>query len=245
MLSCAEIARFQEEGFLIRRSVDSSWVTSRNTEIDRVLTTDGPTSDRKLHRHIDCRVIHELAASSVVTDCIADILGDDLLLWHTRLFDKPPSAPWVPWHQDAAYWPIEPKVCVSAWIAIDPTDQENGCMKMIPGSHHQPRNHEPTSLGGRFGKEIILTSTELKRAVDIELMPGDFVIFDRWIVHSSPENRSERRRVGLAARYIPTSVQVDFERVAHSFPGLGAQLVKGEDRHQCNRIAAPPAAIAR
>src|SRR5207248_1136185 len=41
------------------------------------------------------------------------------------------------WHQDSPYWPIlTPKdVQLTAWVALDDADAENGCMSMVPGSH--------------------------------------------------------------------------------------------------------------
>ena len=41
----------------------------------------------------------------------------------------------VPWHQDARYWPLEPRATVTVWLAVFDTDHENGCMRIIPGSH--------------------------------------------------------------------------------------------------------------
>ena len=45
----------------------------------------------------------------------------------------------VPWHQDGQYWPIRPLATCTAWIALDDSTPENGCLKIIPGSHKSRR----------------------------------------------------------------------------------------------------------
>lgn len=46
------------------------------------------------------------------------------------------------WHQDAPYWPIvAPMTEVTAWVALDDADEDNGCMSMVPGS---PLSKSPT-----------------------------------------------------------------------------------------------------
>jgi ectoine hydroxylase-related dioxygenase (phytanoyl-CoA dioxygenase family) len=74
----------------------------------------------------------------------------------------------------------------------------------------------------------------------MELEPGQFFMFDRWLVHGSPPNHSDRRRLALSARYVPTSVRVDIDRMAPRFPQLGPQLIHGEDQCGLNRLVTAP-----
>ena len=41
----------------------------------------------------------------------------------------------VPWHQDAQYWPLAPKASVTMWIAFYDSDESNGAMQVVAGSH--------------------------------------------------------------------------------------------------------------
>jgi ectoine hydroxylase-related dioxygenase (phytanoyl-CoA dioxygenase family) len=74
----------------------------------------------------------------VLTESAAQLMGTDTVrVWHDQVQYKPPfkGGPTV-WHQDYPYWPVlEPGDLVSAWLALEDADEENGCMSMVPGSH--------------------------------------------------------------------------------------------------------------
>ena len=61
----------------------------------------------------------------------------NLMVWHDQIQYKPPNHGGATrWHQDAPLWPIIlPMTPVSAWIALDDADEDNGCMWMVPGSY--------------------------------------------------------------------------------------------------------------
>ena len=110
-----------------------------------------------------------------------------------------------------AYWPIKPLANVSAWIAIDDVKIENACLKVIPGSHlNGLRPHETDSR-----EKIALDQTvkqdqfEQNKAVNIELSPGQVVIFDVYLIHGSNANTSGKRRAGLVYRYMPSTSLFD------------------------------------
>src|SRR5580704_3589597 len=74
----------------------------------------------------------------VIARTIAALIGTaEVRLWHDQIQYKPASTGGVNmWHQDAPYWPtITPMTQVTAWIALDDVDLDNGCMSMVPGSH--------------------------------------------------------------------------------------------------------------
>src|ERR1017187_1314505 len=74
----------------------------------------------------------------VIAEEMAQLTGaNDLRIWHDQIQYKPASKGGVNmWHQDAPLWPIlAPMTEVSAWVALDDVDVDNGCMSMVPGSH--------------------------------------------------------------------------------------------------------------
>jgi hypothetical protein len=239
-LTADDQARYQRDGFIVCPAIhDAPTMEVVRAELDRVLAHDGhagPTA----HRHIDSRPVFDLVAQPAIVDRLAMLLGPDLLLWHTRFFDKPPGDGEVPWHQDMAFWPIEPDICASVWIAIDHADVGNGCVHVIPGSHRIRVPHVSSTDTGRFGQRAAPGAIDESRKVPIEVKPGEFIIFDRWLIHGSPPNRSDRRRLALSARIVPASVKVAFERMRPTFPELGAQVIRGIDSAGLNRIVAPP-----
>src|SRR5262249_18017997 len=56
----------------------------------------------------------------------------------TMLYFKPPGARGPPPHQDQHYLGADPGTCIAAWMALDASDEENGCLEVIPGSHTWP-----------------------------------------------------------------------------------------------------------
>ncbi len=241
MLTGAEHDQFERDGFLVCPAIhDVATMDRIRREINAVLATTGHASSPSAHRHLDSRVIHDLVAQPAIVDRMATLIGPDPLLWNTRLFDKASGEGPVPWHQDIAFWPLEPTLCVSEWIAIDRSDTGNGCLELLPGSHRSSIPDISSKDIGRFRQQVDLDVVDISGKVSIELDPGEFLLFDRWMLHGSPGNHSDRRRLGLAARIIPTSVKVDFGRMKPNFPELAAQLVRGEDIEGLNRLVPRP-----
>src|SRR5579862_1661194 len=86
-------------------------------------------------RHLDCRVIYDLCSHLAIVERMAAIMGPDLVLWRSNMFCKNPGDLEIPWHQDFGYWPLDPAINISAWVAIDAATPENSCVQIIPGSH--------------------------------------------------------------------------------------------------------------
>ena len=89
--------------------------------------------------HFTHEFVWRLSTHPPVLEAIRSVLGPDVLLLGNHFFCKYPSASrgdkFVAWHQDVTYWGLEPPRAVTAWLAIDDVDVDNGCMRVIPGSH--------------------------------------------------------------------------------------------------------------
>lgn len=170
------------------------------------------------------RIVHHPA----VLDAVEDVIGPNILCWTTNFFIKEPRSPgFVSWHQDAAYWGLEPEEVVTAWVALTPSNAVSGCMKVLPGSHLQAHiPHVDTFAENNLltrGQEIAVDVDEA-RAVSIMLQPGEISLHDIKLVHGSAPNNSDDRRIGLAIRYLPTHVRQSKDRDS-------AMLVRGVDEH--------------
>ena len=96
----------------------------------------GPSDFRPGGFNLKYRWAHDLATHDRVLDHVELALGRDIVLWATVFWYKEPhNTKYIPWHQDASYWPMEPRINLTAWIALGPTFAENGCLRLIPGSH--------------------------------------------------------------------------------------------------------------
>lgn len=167
---------------------------------------------------------------------VNDILGPDVLCWAASFFAKATNEPHhVPWHQDATYWGLSEPRALTAWIAFSESRPENGCMRVVPGSHAAPRPHraaqnESNMLPG--GEEIALEIDEAS-AVPVILRPGEMSLHHLLLVHGSKPNLGGPRRVGLAIRYIAGDLtQTGSERVS-------ATLVSGRDHGGFDMETAP------
>ena len=147
----------------------------------------------------------ELAAHPRLVAIVQSLLGADLLLFRSTLMLKPAfhgSAHAL--HQDSAYWPMEPPALVTASIALDDATPDNGCIKVIPGSHHwglQEWGHIAQQ------QEAPLTNRDdidRSRQIDVPLAAGSAVLFHSLMVHGSGPNQTDRaRNTALYAYFSP------------------------------------------
>jgi len=163
--------------------------------------------------HFTVPFVWELATHPKILDCVAEILGPNILLMSSHFFGKyGPSDAFVAWHQDVTYWGLEPPLAVTAWYAIDDSDVENGCMRVIPRTHKNGirwhgKSTDPTANLLSINQEVALNEDEQSRAVDIELQSGQMSLHHGLAIHGSRANPTTRRRCGLAMIYLPTSVK--------------------------------------
>ncbi len=144
-----------------------------------------------------------------ILDMVEQVLGMDIALWNSSFFAKPARiGTKTPWHQDGEYWPIRPLATCTVWIAIDASMPENGCLRVIPGSHrsmklapHQRNDAEGLALNLELEKDQFDES----EAVDIVMEPGQISLHDVYLYHGSKANKSDKPRRGMTLRYMPTT----------------------------------------
>jgi Phytanoyl-CoA dioxygenase (PhyH) len=239
-LSHEEIVAFYENGYL---SPLTLCPPNEMADIRKRISEDVFSGQLPPHgvmvqsRHLDVRSVWELCSHPAIVDRISCLLGSDLILWRSNFFTKTPHDKEVPWHQDINYWPIEPQVNISAWLAIDSATKENSCMQVIPGSHKKTLQHIPGAEHHAFPEQTDPRAFETDKAVDLELQPGQFFLFTERLLHHSDAPRSDKPRTALAIR-----VTVPFVRVDHAsiFAGHKNIVLRGVDRMGFNELAEPP-----
>ena len=164
-----------------------------------------------------------------ILDTVEQILGPDLLAWNTSWFVKMPGdEAFVSWHQDGAYWGLSPMEVATAWVALGPVTPENGCMRVIPGSHqttHLPQRETSADNNVLSRGQEITVDVDEAQAVDLVLQPGQMSLHHLWIVHGSNANRSDVPRIGIAIRYVSPRVRQEGGKKPI------AMLVRGRDDH--------------
>jgi len=197
------------------------------------------------------KVFFEIATDPDLLDMAECLIGPDMILWGAQVFCKPPGdGKEVPWHQDGQYWPIRPLATCTVWVAIDDVTRENGAMRYIPGSHKAGIFQHYTDPSDALVLHQVVASGHVDEAKAKEdtLEAGQLSLHDVYLVHGSPANRSNKRRAGLAMRYMPTTSHFD-RALARAEGGAGNAdfakrpifLVRGVDRSGKNefRLAHP------
>ncbi len=104
-----------------------------------------------------------------------------------------------PWHQDQAYWGGSTKY--SAWIALEDATPENGCLRVIPGSHRQTRDHASVKDARGFSNRVSDDDLKGEEVLDVEMKCGDVLVFHDGLLHSSYPNRSGQERWSFIPTY--------------------------------------------
>ena len=151
---------------------------------------DASSHDEAVFRHV---------SHPKILDIVEDLLGTpDIKLLTDQVLMKPAhhGSP-VSWHQDSAYWnTIDPPALVTCWTALDDVTEDNGCVRMVPGSHkHGIYSHTRDTFLHVEGVDISL-------AVPIVMPAGGASFHLSTTVHGSGPNQTPNRRRGLATSYM-------------------------------------------
>jgi ectoine hydroxylase-related dioxygenase (phytanoyl-CoA dioxygenase family) len=188
--------------------------------------------------HFAARWAYELVTHPRILDAVEQVIGPNILAWGTNWFSKMPGdKAYVSWHQDGTYWNLSPVEVVTAWLALTPSNQANGGLRVVPGTHRQPmlpqrETYAPDNALSR-GQEIAVEVDEAQ-AVCLALQPGEMSLHHIWIVHGSNANMSSIPRIGLAIRYVSPEVKQDSPGKPH------ALLVRGRDDYGHFELLDPP-----
>jgi phytanoyl-CoA hydroxylase len=204
-LSQEQVGSYQERGYLIVEDVLSS------DELKELREASGRLQEEREKTGGSDRlaVIHNVALLDeafmkaarhpVMLGAVSDLIGENLRLQHCKLNWKPPArgAGKVEWHQDFPFFPHSNYGLLACMILLDDATVENGCMRVIPGSHKLgPVNHydEDGNFAGHCTDQSAFDGSE---AVDLVVKAGSMTIHHCCTLHSSYPNNSDTPRRGL------------------------------------------------
>jgi len=226
-----------ENGFaIVRKALDAELVAEARAHVDWLLARNPGRRAEQLSHELITRDAFwlRLVSDDRLLDLAEQFLGPDISLFASHYIAKPPRVgKAVPWHQDGSYWPLDPMEVVTIWLAADGADRENGCMRVIPGSHNDAlmRKSDYVVQQEEMAFEVAMPPelVDESKSVDIELEPGDVELHHPNIVHGSWANRSGRWRRGLTIRYMATSTRITADK-----PHPAAFILRGEGRGNGN-----------
>jgi non-heme Fe2+,alpha-ketoglutarate-dependent halogenase len=249
-LSEAETSFFYQNGYLGPFTLcqpEEMVSLFEEVRMDLLDTHNAPFPKSKLNydRHLDLQALNQIINNPKVVHRISSILGPDVLSWRTEWFPKYPGDEGTDWHQAESFVEFEgteklvPTAAeegrpweLTAWIAMSESTKENGCLKVMPGTHRtwffdEKRNvpFEPEN----FNQKVISTGEKAgfygydydklkldptwkpdeEKAVHMVMKPGQFCIFTSRCMHgSNPNSTQSSTRFGWATRFVPTHVKV-------------------------------------
>ena len=176
--------------------------------------------------HLISPIFDKVCHNSKILDAVESIIGSNILICGSTLFIKNANEKgYVSFHQDAKYIGLDPHNWVTAWVAVTDSNEENGCMRMWPGSHKENLKHHDQG----FDENNLLTRGQTIKNVPIEatnpiiLKAGQMSLHHPTVVHGSGLNKSNDRRIGFVIQsYIGSNVDQILGK-------MYVQLARGKD----------------
>ena len=286
-LTSAQVNQFRKDGVIGPFDLyDSSFIkkeyrTLRSELFDREYAAYNLPHTSLLSgydRHLDIDFFSKHIMKKEIVEKVKCILGPDILCWRSELFPKYPGDEGTDWHQADTFahasgapqvvWPEELNFggSITVWTSVTEADEENGCLRFIPGTHEEmfydeskDMKYTPDNVNlikknginrGFFGYDYrnlqIDPSFEPdeSKAISVVMKPGQFVIFWSTLMHASLPNISlNRTRLGFTARYVPTCVRIypnanEINEYGSkvSLEKYGTVIVSGKDEFRHNRV---------
>jgi non-heme Fe2+,alpha-ketoglutarate-dependent halogenase len=229
-LTQAQVEHFRREGYAFPfDAIPAAEAASYVAKLDSYDAILGEEAQKqlKIKAHVAAPWIVALARNKNILDAVESVVGPDILLFGTSMFSKKArDIRFVSWHQDAAYYGLDPQQEVTCWVGLTDADTENGCMRVMPGSHLgadavHDETYDPQNMLGR-GQTI--RDIDDSKAVYMPVKAGQFSMHHERTIHGSMPNPSDRRRVGISFFYMPAHVRSTIGRRT-------ATLVRGTDKY--------------
>ncbi len=170
---------------------------------------------------------------------LVELLGQEPTAVQTMIYFKPAGARGQALHQDQRYLQVSPGTCVAAWLALDPTDRENGCLQVVPGSHRLSVLCPIRSDTSRsFTSETVPLPPGMG-VVDLAMDPGDVLLFHGNLIHGSEPNTStDRFRTVIVGHYATGEAEriSDWYPDAVSFDGRPVALERVASGGPCGEL---------
>lgn len=152
-------------------------------------------------------VFRDLAGHPGLVEILRNLLGPDLLLFRSTLMLKPAHHGSVhALHQDSAYWPMRPPTSITLSLALTEATSENGCFRVIPGSHKWPLRDWGLIAKQQEADLSNVEGVDLTGQIEVPLKPGSALFFHSMLVHGSGPNTSPNSRNTALYAYFPPTV---------------------------------------
>jgi ectoine hydroxylase-related dioxygenase (phytanoyl-CoA dioxygenase family) len=200
---------FSNDGYIIKKNLFSE------DEINKLKKFIESSSDKKndaretrsstgklsitLWDHPSDDLFGKFSTNERIVKPMEEYLGDEVYHYHSKIIWKKPGDGGFDWHQDYGYW--YHNACLypdmgSCFIMLDRATKENGCLKVLKGSHKVGRiGHGVSDTPEQTADmERIAELEKRHESVYITAEPGDVLFFHANLLHSSDANKSKDSR---------------------------------------------------
>ncbi|MBO9308806.1 MAG: phytanoyl-CoA dioxygenase family protein [Chloroflexi bacterium] len=158
---------------------------------------------RMIHMHRWDAVSRAWLLDPRLRDALTLLLGRTPYAVQTMLYFKPPGARGQALHQDNYYLRVQGGTCMAAWMALEPCDEANGCMMVVPGSHTWELLCTVPADTTRSFTDVTVPLPEGCEVRPVPMQAGDVLFFNGSLVHgSNPNTTTDRFRRALIGHYI-------------------------------------------
>jgi phytanoyl-CoA hydroxylase len=207
---------YRERGYVLARGVfDEREVEEMRAAIDRILASVAGSEHDENHTWsseqergaLVLKGFHNVqyhhgaftraVAHPRLVAVLTQLIGPNVQLHHTKMLVKPPEqGASFALHQDYPYFPHERHTVLAASVHLDDADEENGCLRVLPGSHALGplEAHGPS-------KTVDAAEFPFERAEPVPARAGDVLLFNYLTIHGSGPNRSSRTRRNVLFQY--------------------------------------------
>lgn len=226
VLTSTQVESYQRDGLLFPlpalNAEEVEYFRTCHDKLDQRLG-GRPTAMQKGDRHLDVKWICDLATHPNVLNAVEDVIGPDILIHSSTIFTKyAHDEKFVSWHQDSHYWGLSEPRLVSAWVALTDSTIDNGCLRVLPGTHTRAFEHLEEPQQANILSRGQTVTVNVDQAIDIVLRAGQMSFHHANLVHGSNPNTSTGPRIGVAVRYVATAVQ-------QKKPHIPVILARGRD----------------
>jgi ectoine hydroxylase-related dioxygenase (phytanoyl-CoA dioxygenase family) len=226
-LTGAQFKEFDERGFLRLPSLHSSDAIQaliqrvRNIMAGRIqyegmffqlesnretTTFQGPSSDYRKIKDLEYDPLFlDFIQHRAFSQMAARYIGPEVSCMRAMVMNKPASSQSVvPWHQDISEdWAMSRPPAFTIWTALDPATVDNGCLRVVVGSHQKDK----IGTGHNLSEVDLETFVEQGEVEYIELAPGESIIFHNALLHGSGPNATDRSRLAMTICLMDAATQ--------------------------------------
>jgi len=154
------------------------------------------------HHHRDA--VRRLACAPALVSVVESLIGPGVSVYYSQIFFKPPEGGGPkPAHQDNFYFgPNDPEGVVTAWIALDDSTLENGCLYFGEGSHRGPVYPHEAPEDEPYNLQLPAAILERQPMMPAPVKRGGVSFHHGNTFHQSGPNLSRHWRRACALHYV-------------------------------------------